>query len=44
MLIRTAIRIADPAVRNGNICTKLSLIFSVYETCYTHFEFIFKCI
>ena len=44
MLVRTAIHVADPAVRNGKICTKLGRLFSLDETCYTHFEFIFKYI
>jgi len=42
MLGRTAISIADPAVRNWNVCTKLSRVFSLDENCYTHFEFILK--
>ena len=44
MLVRTAVRAADPAVRHGNIFTKLSRVFSLDETCYTHFEFIFNYI
>ena len=44
MLGRATIRVADPAVRKGNMFTELTCMYSLDESWYTHFEFIFKCI